>query len=110
MQIDQVCTCSFDMQSTRKFDIVFLESNSEFFIDSRSDSMLIESTEDFPILSLESELECLSVEFFLDFESILKAFTCLVLKTFFICLHLGKSIFRDFSSKSLGYEEISCFG
>jgi hypothetical protein len=100
---------SFDMKFTRKFYIIFLESNSEFLIHTSSDSMFIESAEDLSVFPFECEGQTLSVEFFLYFEGIFETFTGFILGTFLIGCYFFQSICRDLSSESLRYEHIPCF-
>ena len=68
MEIDEVTTSRLDMDSVWELDILFLESDIVFLTHSSADSMLVESSEDLFSLSLEGELEFLSIELFLYFE------------------------------------------
>lgn len=68
MEIDEVTTGRLDMDSVWEFDILFLEFDIIFLTHSSSDGMLVESSEDFFSLSLQREVEFLSIELFLYFE------------------------------------------
>ncbi len=68
MEIDEVTTSRLDVYSVWEFDILFLESYIVFLTHSSADSMLVESSEYFFSLSLQREVEFLSIELFLYFE------------------------------------------
>lgn len=106
MKIDEMCTCCFDMSLIWELYILFLESNSEFFIDLCSDSMLIEATEYFSILSLEDEWDTFSIELFLNLKSLHETHMRLILSSFFIGFDLFHAIFCDLSCESFWYEKI----
>lgn len=101
-----MCSGCFDVSLIWKLDILFLESNSEFFIDLGSDSMFIETTEYFPILSLEYKWDTLTIEFFLDLKSLHETHMRLILSSFFIGFDLFHAIFCDLSCESFWYEKI----
>ena len=68
----------FDMGLIREFDIFFLEIDSVFRLQSGRDIMFIEPSEDFIALSLEGELDRLSIELLLDIECLEESHASLI--------------------------------
>lgn len=71
MEIDDMTTSGFDMDTIGELDIFFFESYSQSVIYTIPDSMLIESAEYFFSFSFECELELLPIEFFLYLKCLL---------------------------------------
>ena len=107
MEIDEVTTGRFDMDSVWELNILFLESDIVFLTHSSADSMLVESSEDLFSLSLEGEVEFLSIELLLYFECLFQALSRLILEFFLIIFDLREAIWSDLSSESTGDERIA---
>jgi hypothetical protein len=107
MEVDQMSSCCFDMDSIWELDIFFLELDVVFFIHSCPDSMLVESAEDFFSLSFQGEVELLSIELLLDFKCLFEPLSRLVLGFLFISLDLREAIWRDLTGESVWYERVA---
>jgi hypothetical protein len=107
MEIDEVATSGLDMDSIWELDIFFLEFDIIFFIHSCPDSMLIESAEYFFSLSLQGEVELLSIELFLYFKCLFESLSRLVLGFLFISFYLREAIWGDLTGKSAWYERVA---
>jgi hypothetical protein len=78
MEIDEMFSGGLDMEAIWELDILFLELDPIFFVDSFADLMLGESTEYLAIFSLEREYESLSFEHFLYFKCFFESFSRLI--------------------------------
>ena len=114
MQVDEVSTSSFNMSFIREADIIFFEGDPVFLIHSFADRVLVESSEDFPIFSLESEFEFLSVEdFSSDMGNLRRAFDLFEQKTQILRLldissqAEGVRIYIGGESQVVPFEELS---
>lgn len=107
MEVDEVRSRSFDVSLVWEFDIVFLEIDTPFLVDTSPDFMLRESTEELPIFSFYTEFERLTVEHFLYLKSLLETFTHFILLSFFILLDFFESVWSDFSCDSFWDERVA---
>ncbi len=107
MEIDEMPASCLDMDTIRELDIFFLEPDVVFFIHSCPDSMLVESAEDFFSLSLQGEVELLSIELLLDFKCLFESLSRLVLGFLFISLDLREAIWGDLTGESAWYERVA---
>lgn len=110
MDIDEVFTCSLDMCPVWELDVLLFECYSEFLVHLSTNSMLVETAEYLPILSLESECNTLPVEFLLYLECLFEADTCLVLASFFIGFDFFETFCSDLFCYPFWYEGITCLG
>lgn len=107
MEIDEMRTGSFDMCFIREFDILFLEIDPIFLIDTISDLMLVEPTEDLGSFSFQGEFERLTIEFFLYVECLCETQSRLIGRSFFLNDDLLHSICCDLTSEFLRDEEVA---
>lgn len=107
MQIDEVCSCSFDMCLVGESDIFFFKINSIFFSYTTADLMFCESAKYFGSFSLESKLEYLSFEHFLYIKCLFESHTSLLFRFFFILFYLFHSLSIYFACKSLWDERVT---
>ncbi len=94
-------TSRLDVDSVGELDISFLEFDTIFLVQTSTDRMLIETTENFFSFSFESEVEFLSIELLLYLKCLFEAFTSLVLGLFCIGFDFFESIWSYFSNHSL---------
>lgn len=110
MDIDEVFTCSLDMCPVWELDVLLFECYSEFLVHLSTNSMLVETAEYLPILSLEGECNTLPVEFLLYLECLFEADTCLILASFFIGFDFFETFCSDLFCYPFWYEGITCLG
>jgi hypothetical protein len=101
MEIDEMSTSCFDMDSIGELDISFFELDTILLIETSADRVFIETTEYFFSFSFQSEVEFLSIELLLYLKCLFEAFTSLILGFFGIGFDFFKSVWSDFSGHSL---------
>ena len=107
VEIDEMGTSSFDVCLVREFDIFFFEGDSIFLIDTTSDLMFIEPTEDLGSFSFQGKFERLTIELFLDVKCLCEAQSRLICGSFFLHFDLLHTIHCDLTSEFLRDEEVA---
>lgn len=98
---------SFYMRAVREFYIFFLEIDAIFCLQTSSDLVFIESTEDLISLAFEGEFECLTFELFLDIECLEESHACLIGGSFFLCIDLLHTFWSDLFRESFRDEVVA---
>jgi hypothetical protein len=107
MDIDDMGSGYFYMGFTGELHIPFIEVDIPLFLYTSDDLMLIDPTEDFPIFTLEFELERLSFEEFRYLVGLLEFLSSLVFGFLFFFFELLESLCCDLAGESLRDEHIA---
>ena len=99
---------SLDMSLVRELHIVLIEVDMPLLAHARDDLIFIDPSEDLPIFAFQSISECLPIEEFLYFISLLELLSGLVFSLLFFLLDLLESLRCDLSCESLWDEHIPC--
>ena len=98
---------SLDMSLVRELHIVLIEVDMPLLAHARDDLIFIDPSEDLPIFAFQSISECLPIEEFLYFISLLELLSGLVFSFFLLLLDLLQSLRCDLAGESLGYEHVT---
>lgn len=107
VEVHNMRASSFYMRAVREFYIFFLEIDAIFCLQTSSDLMFIQSTEDLISLSFEGEFECLTFELFLDIECLEESHACLIGGSFFLGIDLLHTFWSDLFRESFRDEVVA---